>query len=643
MNKYTRMNWENTPSTATPLTADNLNHMDEGIERATDGAIALETEIATARGGSNSLGARLDTVDTNLTKKANKSDIDLINSRLQSTETTLKNKANITDVSNALTSKADKADVTNQLSKSKEDLDKIASEHKFIELENYKEEKNKYWAHKNINEVFLNNLETTDNACYRISSCSYGEKYKVTYWSNSTIPPVVYLNKTGKVIGWEDSAINTGVHILEITIDNADCAQIAFQSRRYNELKTEKYTAIYNPVPTKVSQLNNDKNYVEEYERNNDIDRTDSIEQKLGFSFTGMQKGQIIFMFDDALPVTSDLLSIFNEYNLPMSMAVPVNALNFIANDGRKMKEVLLQIQEEGGEILSHSIDGNTLAGLTYSECEDRLRNSKNQLEKEGFEIHGWVSPSGVYNEIAESLYRKYYRYGYKASNNVKMKQYRMERTYLSKLLLKGAKDKVDYVKENKTVQIFFGHMNSSELQSFSLDDLRELIEYCKIKDVEVTTYRKCYYSFGGTEIEKIIDILPSVLDSSIIQSNLLNLTVPNITIDGITLRSSGNGMIITGTSTKRVEIEVSSTFYMPSGTYTLSVDIADLGAINLRLKDAKMNLTGTKTTQTLTYKDDVANSILIVIPNGTTVNADITPLFTADKFSAMKFKLING
>ena len=72
MNKYTRMNWENTPSTATPLTADNLNHMDEGIERATDGAIALETEIATARGSHDSLGARLDTVDTNLTKKADK-------------------------------------------------------------------------------------------------------------------------------------------------------------------------------------------------------------------------------------------------------------------------------------------------------------------------------------------------------------------------------------------------------------------------------------------------------------------------------------------------------------------------------------------------------------------------------------------
>ena len=109
MNKYTRMNWENTPSKATPLNADNLNHMDEGIEQVTNGAIALETEIATARGGQSSLGIRLDTVDTNLAKKANKSDVDSINSRLQSTEATLNSKANIADVSNSLASKADKS------------------------------------------------------------------------------------------------------------------------------------------------------------------------------------------------------------------------------------------------------------------------------------------------------------------------------------------------------------------------------------------------------------------------------------------------------------------------------------------------------------------------------------------------------
>nr|DAK98394.1 MAG TPA: acetylesterase-like prtoein [Caudoviricetes sp.] len=82
-------------------------------------------EVATARGSSSSLNARLDTVDTNITKKANKSDVDSINSRLQSTETTLKNKANITDMSNGLASKADKVDVTNQLSNLKDDIPQI--------------------------------------------------------------------------------------------------------------------------------------------------------------------------------------------------------------------------------------------------------------------------------------------------------------------------------------------------------------------------------------------------------------------------------------------------------------------------------------------------------------------------------------
>lgn len=107
MNKYTRMNWENTPSTATPLTADNLNHMDDGIEQATDGAIALETEIATARGGQNSLGARLNGIDSSVSDKADKSTVSQLSARMQTAEKALTGKANATDVANALKSKED--------------------------------------------------------------------------------------------------------------------------------------------------------------------------------------------------------------------------------------------------------------------------------------------------------------------------------------------------------------------------------------------------------------------------------------------------------------------------------------------------------------------------------------------------------
>lgn len=99
----------NTPLTlkvmVTPSLAENSKINNESIGNFAD----ISREVATARGSQSSLGARLDTADANLTKKANKSDIDSINSRLQSTEATLKNKANIADVSNSLASKANKS------------------------------------------------------------------------------------------------------------------------------------------------------------------------------------------------------------------------------------------------------------------------------------------------------------------------------------------------------------------------------------------------------------------------------------------------------------------------------------------------------------------------------------------------------
>lgn len=105
MNKYNKIVFVN--GSAPPLNADNLNHMDEGIERATDGAIALETEIATARGGQNSLGARLDGIDSSVSNKADKSTVSQLSARMQTAEKALTGKANATDVANALKSKED--------------------------------------------------------------------------------------------------------------------------------------------------------------------------------------------------------------------------------------------------------------------------------------------------------------------------------------------------------------------------------------------------------------------------------------------------------------------------------------------------------------------------------------------------------
>lgn len=119
MNKYNKIVFVN--GSVPALNADNLNHMDEGIERATDGVTAVEealktatsdlttvkSEVETARGSSSSLNARLNGIDSAVTNKAEKSTVSQLSARMQSAETSLTGKANATDVANALKSKED--------------------------------------------------------------------------------------------------------------------------------------------------------------------------------------------------------------------------------------------------------------------------------------------------------------------------------------------------------------------------------------------------------------------------------------------------------------------------------------------------------------------------------------------------------
>lgn len=173
MNKYTRMNWENTPSTATPLTADNLNHMDEGIEQATDGVTAVEkalktatadlttvkSEVETARGSSSSLNARLNGIDSAVTNKAEKSTVSQLSARMQSAETSLAGKANATDVANALKAKEDNA---NKVS-SKTDITDSRVNFPSVEyLDAYYYKANELYSSEETDELLGNKADKSD-------------------------------------------------------------------------------------------------------------------------------------------------------------------------------------------------------------------------------------------------------------------------------------------------------------------------------------------------------------------------------------------------------------------------------------------------------------------------------------------------
>ena len=187
MNKYTRMNWENTPSTATPLTADNLNHMDEGIERATDGVTAVEealktatadlttvkSEVETARGSSSSLNARLNGIDTTVGNKAEKSTVSQLSARMQTAETSLAGKANATDVANALKSKEDNS---NKVS-SKRDITDSSTNYPSVKyLDDYYYSANEIYSSEETDELLGNKADVNSVYSKTETDNSLGEK-----------------------------------------------------------------------------------------------------------------------------------------------------------------------------------------------------------------------------------------------------------------------------------------------------------------------------------------------------------------------------------------------------------------------------------------------------------------------------------
>ena len=343
---------------------------------------------------------------------------------------------------------------------------------------------------------YTNSIAAVDGAVYGIYKCKYGDKFYVSTKSNGVIPDCFTINSNNIVMSRKD-AEQIGVYEYEYTISTY-CDFVIFQSRYAENFSVKKYRTRFNKIPTKTSDIVNDNGYLSGFDDNNITDRLYSIEQRLGFSFEGMTKGQVIFMFDDSNPVTSDLYTIFHQHNMPMSMAVIVSHLDSLANDNRLIKNVLLDVQNDGGEILAHNLTEASLSGLNYAECDYQLKETKKELICAGFDVYGWVSPQGVYNPVAETLYRKYYRYGYRATNNTKMNQYNMNRPYLSQLGLQGAKNLVDQCETNKTVQILFGHMSSNELEIFSLQDLSDLLDYCATKNIDVTTYKNAFFTYGS-------------------------------------------------------------------------------------------------------------------------------------------------
>lgn len=234
-------------------------------------------------------------------------------------------------------------------------------------------------------------------------------------------------------------------------------------------------------------------------------ERLMGVEKLIDFDWKPFDKGYVVIILDDGRHDLCKFLEIFKEYNVPLSCALMSDNLYSIQDDGRYLIDVALDIQANGGEVLSHSTNGLVFTDTTTDEdANERFRTSKKILTEKGLNINGFVKPGGA-GALArldkfEHLVRKYYRYGYSAgySNAYSAGRYAMTGT------LENLISKVDSAIKNKSKVIFYSH--SFDADEVTEANLRGLLQY--INDhggVEVVTTKYLYDNFASNTLENRI------------------------------------------------------------------------------------------------------------------------------------------
>lgn len=239
-------------------------------------------------------------------------------------------------------------------------------------------------------------------------------------------------------------------------------------------------------------------------------ERLVGIDKLVEFAWKPFDKGYVVIIIDDGRHDLCKFLEIFKEYNVPLSCALMSSNLYSIQDDGRYLIDVALDIQANGGEVLSHSTSGSVFTEETTDEdANERFRTSKKILTENGLIINGFVKPGGTGAlsrlDKFEHLVRKYYRYGYSSgySTAYSTGRYAMTGT------LENLTSKVDNAIANKSKIIFYSH--SFDNDEVTESNLRGLLQYIKDNDgVEVVTTKYLYDNFASNTLENRILALES-------------------------------------------------------------------------------------------------------------------------------------
>ena len=228
-----------------------------------------------------------------------------------------------------------------------------------------------------------------------------------------------------------------------------------------------------------------------------------SVNADEDFTWETYDKGYITIVFDDGkMPITQQAAEIFEEFGMPMSAAIPAKLVEY----DNELYHVLMDIQDNGGEILSHGYNHIPIVDTTNPEYASKTNNaaryidtssatavadmdyelgeSWRKLNNLGFNVNGMIQvgcggAEGTADfELVESVARKYYKY---SDGSGVSPQYKLTRRSASWDSLANLKKRIDNAATNKTWQVLYVHSFKEITSDASTEDgaiLREVTVY---------------------------------------------------------------------------------------------------------------------------------------------------------------------
>lgn len=234
---------------------------------------------------------------------------------------------------------------------------------------------------------------------------------------------------------------------------------------------------------------------IEKYNDNQiDISKNYS-DEKLAWNY---DKVYMTITVDDTDNDLNEVVALSKQCDVPLSFATCPERINEKAKDGQIKKDLLLEAQANGCEILLH---GNSVltSRSTYSDYRKFYVDNKKKLENAGFVINGVIMAGGEdqftqdFDLGTKMAYENGFLYGdYISTNNIYNKRFFNPRKFMDNQTVKQCTDKIDEAINKGSGWIHFAvHLNNRN--SMDINQLKQVIEYAQQKGVTITTWNNVY------------------------------------------------------------------------------------------------------------------------------------------------------